>query len=428
MRLVLVLVLVLAGCRDKKNGSPPPPVVTAEPVKSGPTFDAAAVTSLLQLPARVAVSSLVDNPKANPNDLIDGTTKTAWNGKTGDLHAWIAARVPAGDRVTALKIAVGFDAKDASGGDLFTMNHRVTKIAISRDGQPVREVALDPSQRGLQTVPLDGPGGDYKIEIAETLPGSKPDWKEIVIGDFDVVGIPSSAREKVLKTTYPRRAAVRVGSLVAPEHYLEFETAGLRNPGPWPTLEAYCARYEKVIAEEAKDASQSVDDYLRDPREPVCASKPRTATAAEVRVHGRVTTVTYVALKTSRGWFPQAYELRRDQVVTGFMNPEITLEALKLEHPASAEPFLSLVVYQREWGPQFNPELDGGQVLLASTKRWATPIAFVDAYPQVGDALTLNEWHGEYKDMKDEPPGTFVVEADGGLSRSRTSAAADSTR
>ena len=80
--------------------------------------------------------------------------------------------------------------------DLFTANHRITKIAVSRDGQKLKEASLDPTKRGLQSIAIDGPGGDYRIDVLETLPGSRKDWKELTVSELKVVGRPGKERRR----------------------------------------------------------------------------------------------------------------------------------------------------------------------------------------------------------------------------------------
>ena len=55
-------------------------------------------------------------------------------------------------------------------------------------GALVREVDLDPEVRAPQDLPIDGPGGDYKIEVLATIAGSKPTWREVCVSELDVLG------------------------------------------------------------------------------------------------------------------------------------------------------------------------------------------------------------------------------------------------
>lgn len=152
--------------------------------------------NLLQtVPSKLAVSSTVDNPRDFPEHLIDGQPETAWNGKSGDLAgAWIAFRVPADAHVDHVEMNVGFDKKSGD-VDLFTANHRIKRVKVRRGAKVIGEVTLDVENRGLQKIPVDADGGpDFKIEIVETVPGTKPEWRELVVSELVVVGRPGKTR------------------------------------------------------------------------------------------------------------------------------------------------------------------------------------------------------------------------------------------
>jgi hypothetical protein len=138
---------------------------------------------LLHTNAHVTLSSRVDNPRDYPEHLVDGKLGTAWNGKTSDLHAWIEVELDAQAYVDAIEITAGFDK-----GDLFEKNLRISKIKVERDGVTVREVALDISRRGLQRIPIRGPGGRYRLTVMETVPGKNPAWREVVVSELQVLG------------------------------------------------------------------------------------------------------------------------------------------------------------------------------------------------------------------------------------------------
>jgi hypothetical protein len=114
--------------------------------------------------------------------------------------------VPAAAHVTAIKLTAGFTRKDKQ-GDLFAMNQRVRKVKLWRDGKSLGERTLDPDARGLQALAVDGGGGDYRIEIAELVAGTKPDWREVAISELEVWGTaPGTSATKT-------KPVVRVGSL-----------------------------------------------------------------------------------------------------------------------------------------------------------------------------------------------------------------------
>ena len=220
--LLLVPLATLAGCdspHTSSAGAAPSGSVVSAAGPDAAVADAAALAvrapagpplvDLLQATeSDVAVSSNVDNPKDFPEHLVDGKPETAWNGKTGDLHGWISFRVPDDARVSKILLTAGFDKKNAD-GDLFTMNHRIKKIRVTRNGEVVLEQALDIERRTLQPMTIEKPGGTYRIEVLETEPGSKKEWKELCVSELRVLG--SVGKTGVKKT--PHIPDVRVGAL-----------------------------------------------------------------------------------------------------------------------------------------------------------------------------------------------------------------------
>jgi hypothetical protein len=146
------------------------------------------------VPLALAVSSVVSNNSERPWHLIDGDPNTAWNSRTGDLvGAWIAVRVPEGAALNSFLLSAGF-ASVKRGQDLFTMNHRITRVRVSRDGKALGEFPLDPNVRTPQRIAVSGGPGEYKIEVLATLPGSRTDWQEICVSELEVRGtLPAGA-------------------------------------------------------------------------------------------------------------------------------------------------------------------------------------------------------------------------------------------
>lgn len=162
----------------------------AAPGDAGVAAAVVDVDLLSAIKTKVAVSSVVANPKYSPFDLFDDKLATAWNSRTGDLvGAWIAFRVPPSTLVKEVRLTAGF-ATTGREGDYFTMNPRIAKIAIWHDGIKLREQALDVNSRELQSVAVDATGGDYKLEVLAITPGSKKSWREICISEFQVIGRP----------------------------------------------------------------------------------------------------------------------------------------------------------------------------------------------------------------------------------------------
>jgi len=149
-----------------------------------------ALVNLLRLPgASVSVSSQVNNSVDLPDHLVDGNLQTAWNSKTGQLEgSWIAFSVPAEAHVSLIRLTVGYTGRKR-GKDLFSMNHRIARVKITRDGVVLKEPALDTEDRNLQEIPIDSPGGAYKVEVLKTVTGTKPRWQETCVSEFQVLGI-----------------------------------------------------------------------------------------------------------------------------------------------------------------------------------------------------------------------------------------------
>lgn len=301
------LLVFVSGCESCL--AKPPPDAHPPSAATTPTADAAKLLANVSLipwtESRVAVSSTVDNPKDYPEHLLDGKLDTAWNGKTGDLTGFIAFRVPREAHVASVLLTVGFDKKD-----LFTANHRISRVTISRDGAPLREVALDVEKRGLQPIDVDRPGGDFEIRVIATVPGTNAQWKELVVSELVVLGDPGTARR-----ASPHLPRVRVGSLDAPEsRFVPDEDGGGAEPGvgPWPSIASYCAAYEARAKERRQKRSRDPGHPCSelpppscslDARSPVTGAAPFVSTAILSTSDG-ITRSRSIAIETDRGWWP----------------------------------------------------------------------------------------------------------------------------
>jgi hypothetical protein len=239
--LVLGLVIAVGACRraEKPRGvaaanPTPAPSIAPAPADAGPRlYDLLQTTS-----SEVAVSSNVDNPRDFPEHLLDGKPETAWNGKTNDLNGWIAFKVPPTTQVKQILVTAGFDKKSAQ-GDLFTMNHRIRKVRVTREGEAIGEFTLDIEKRELQPIPIDRPGGSYRIEVLATEPGTKTAWKELCVSELRVVGIPGKLD---LNPFGPHVPDVRVGALGGVK--LDKDTrAAVRALLASPSPDAFCAAH-----------------------------------------------------------------------------------------------------------------------------------------------------------------------------------------
>jgi hypothetical protein len=206
----------------------------------------AAYDDLLSIaPSRVAVSSSVRNPKDFPEHLIDGDLATAWNSKTGDVKgAWIAFRVPADAWVRSVELTSGFT-KRKGRDDLFVMNHRIVSVNVFRSGELIKQATLDPNARTIQPIEINASGGDFKLVIQSTLPGTRKDWKEIVVSEFRVRGTPGKERRKPTD-----KLDVGIGSLDATvdnEPFMDlsedYVPAGAR--GLFASIEALCVTFSQ---------------------------------------------------------------------------------------------------------------------------------------------------------------------------------------
>ena len=307
MRWPLLLLLV-SGCdrclaQRPSDAGPPIPSAAAD---AAPAAKHLSTVSLIPwTDSRVAVSSTVDNQKDYPEHLIDGKLDTAWNGRTGDLSGFIAFRVPRETHVASVQLTVGFDKKD-----LFTGNHRISRVKISRDGAVLREVALDVEKRGLQSIAVDRPGGDFEIRVAATVPGTNAKWKELVVSELVVLGDPGRARR-----TSPHLPRVRVGSLDAPEsRFVPDEDGGGAEPGvgPWPSIASYCAAYEARAKARRQKRYEDPSHPCSELPAPSCALETPTPIAgAAPFVSSAILTLTdgivrsrSIAIETDRGWWP----------------------------------------------------------------------------------------------------------------------------
>lgn len=136
----------------------------------------------------VGVSSAYHDDLAQVGRLFDGDPATAWNSATDELvGAHIDVRVPAGADVTSIEIIPGF-AREGGDEDLFTGNHRVSRVRIAIDGDRIGDYPLDVESRALQTIPVTGGAGVWRIEVLDVVPGTHPSWRETCISELRVLG------------------------------------------------------------------------------------------------------------------------------------------------------------------------------------------------------------------------------------------------
>jgi tRNA A-37 threonylcarbamoyl transferase component Bud32 len=181
---------------------------------------------LRALGAEVFVSSQLRSKHAAAANLVDGRLDTAWNSRPGDLEgAWLAFRLPASAHVHAILLTVGFTKTEEKGRDLFLMNHRIARVRLLRDGRSLGERRLDIADRGLQRIPIDALGGEYRIEVTAVVPGTRAAWREVCVSELRVPGelppgqSPRAGASPTVRVGHdPQLAASLIGSEVtAPE-------------------------------------------------------------------------------------------------------------------------------------------------------------------------------------------------------------------
>ena len=170
----------------------------------------------------VAVSSTYRNQASQLDSLVDGDLETAWNSRSGELTtSWIEVRIPASAHVSSIAMTAGFTHVTERRVDLFPGNHRVRRVRVSRDGTVLGEHTLDVASRALQSLPVTGGGGVYRLEIVETTPGTRTDWREVCISELRVMGSDPSARPG------QRTPRLAVGTLPAPRTSTPADRAAL---------------------------------------------------------------------------------------------------------------------------------------------------------------------------------------------------------
>jgi hypothetical protein len=166
------LLLLALGC---SKSDPPPPLDAAPP----------GVSLLQATPARLALEwQFEDDENTDPFQ--------GWKGK------WLAVRIPKDAHVQAIQLHVRTPAR----------------ASISRDGTKLKEASLS----GDSSISIDGPGGDFRVEIF---------GEPATISKLDVVGQPGAIRKGMGGLPTIRRGSLDVG-----EHL----------SGPWPSVEAYCEK------------------------------------------------------------------------------------------------------------------------------------------------------------------------------------------
>ncbi len=135
--------------------------------------------------------------------LFDGDMQTAWNSATmpeGDTSSRsIHVRIPAGARVHAIDLTVGFT-KVQGTSDLFAGNRRLRRVRVRHPGGEVL-ATLNTEEQRLQRIPVTGEAGDYEIEILEWVAGARPTWRELCISEIRVWGVADASAPRAAAPT-----------------------------------------------------------------------------------------------------------------------------------------------------------------------------------------------------------------------------------
>lgn len=190
MTRAFVAILFLLGCSEA-----PPTPPTEEPETETETETETEVepqpeAEIDLLPTHataLAVSSTTPSLRSGPRFLLDGSFDTPWASRTGDDAAFIEVRLPTDVRVQRLELTAGFTKVDGR-HDRFLQNLRITRVRVLHDGELVKTVSLDPESRELQPIDVEGNGGVWRIEIAETIAGTMPGYREVCVSELRVMG------------------------------------------------------------------------------------------------------------------------------------------------------------------------------------------------------------------------------------------------
>jgi hypothetical protein len=223
--------------------------------------------------ADVAVSSAYRDRAPQAGLLIDGDLETAWNSRTGDLAgAWIEVRLPAEASVSGIAMTVGFTHRTDQ-RDLFTGNQRVARVRVLREGQVVlAEHAFDTSSRELQTIPVQGAGGVWRVEVLAMQVGDRSDWRETCVSELRVMGTAPNA---VAGAQFPR---VAVGALPPPRAPVTVDPAQLATQAR-SAIDAFSRAWVQYEIDSRGMASSSVGRYDEGVEVPIASWRQTRRTA-----------------------------------------------------------------------------------------------------------------------------------------------------
>ena len=241
-------IIVSVGCGGRTSSETPADPSRPNPIHqtaAGPTHPHREITPvpvvnlLRAVPTQVVVSSVASPGMSGPSRMVDGRMDTAWNSKTGELAgASVAVQLPAEvEEVTEIRLVPGF-IRNYQGQDLWEANHRIRRVAVSRNGVEVTTHDFDVARREAQAIPVAGHGGGglWRIEILTTEPGSRRDWQEVCVTELEVMG-----RVETTAASGPHTPAARVATLAgnANAPRVASERLTRRRTREWQPFEVY---------------------------------------------------------------------------------------------------------------------------------------------------------------------------------------------
>lgn len=192
---------------------------------------------------RVAVTtSSGEGNVTGPERMLDNNPRTAWNSRTGDLvGAWFEFTVPAGATVRSFGIIGGF-ANRAPRQDLFSLNHRIERLRVTRGAELLGEYSLDAESPAMQHFSLRGGPGVYRFTVAAVRPGTRAAWREVCVSEFELFGEaqPITADGGADAAWVGDSAAIARSGSVAEE---PTAPAALVVQPTTSSMQAYCARW-----------------------------------------------------------------------------------------------------------------------------------------------------------------------------------------
>lgn len=203
----------------------------------------APLVDLLQVePRQLSASSVYRDDATQVERLTDGDFETAWNSQTMEPGASdpvvLTFVVPTNAQLQSILLTAGYT-KLSRGRDLFLQNLRIRHVRVVH-GAETFEADLDVEERGLQTIPVSGNGGEWRIEFTEWEPGEREDYRELCVSELRVMG---------------RLDADNAGALT--DAQMDAEDAA---------LDAEVAQLEaEMAAEEAEDEAALMGDEVEGP-------------------------------------------------------------------------------------------------------------------------------------------------------------------